>query len=133
MTDHTDAQSATPPAPEKGPVIPPVLATVVPVPPKERPYRRTLGTGAAEEQPPTAADATACTPNCDGSDMCTGQGQRHCAKCRRAFDPTDTRFDGRSRQSGTPFCRTCTSLCHETEIADHWCPIDAWRVGDPYP
>ncbi|WP_329177843.1 hypothetical protein [Streptomyces sp. NBC_01477] len=48
-----------------------------------------------------------------------------CAVCRKLFDPADTRFDGHARQGDTPFCRSCTGRCHDTEIADHRCPICA--------
>ena len=50
-----------------------------------------------------------------------------CAKCRRPFDPTDTKMDGAAQQKATPFCRECVARCHDTEIADHWCVIDQWR------
>lgn len=50
-----------------------------------------------------------------------------CEKCRRPFDPADTRWDGQARQDEMPFCRNCVSRCHDTEIADHWCPVDQWR------
>lgn len=46
-----------------------------------------------------------------------------CGQCRRPFDPTDPRFDGRARQGETGFCRSCTDRCHDSEIADHRCPI----------
>lgn len=52
-----------------------------------------------------------------------------CEKCRQIFDEADTRFDGFARKDGTPFCRRCTDACHDTEIADHWCAIDEWRVS----
>jgi hypothetical protein len=48
-----------------------------------------------------------------------------CAKCRTAFDPTDTRFDGHAQHGVTPYCRRCVDLCHDNEIADHRCVICA--------
>ncbi|WP_063795168.1 hypothetical protein [Streptomyces silaceus] len=48
-----------------------------------------------------------------------------CAKCRRPFDPADTRYAGRARYSGTPYCRGCVEACHDNEIADHRCVICA--------
>ncbi|RST00380.1 hypothetical protein EF910_32105 [Streptomyces sp. WAC07149] len=52
-----------------------------------------------------------------------------CAKCKRPFDPADTRFDGQARSGEKPFCRGCVDICQGTEIADHWCPVDAWLTG----
>jgi hypothetical protein len=48
-----------------------------------------------------------------------------CGKCRRPFDPADTRFDGRARYGETPYCRGCVDHCRDTEIADHRCVICA--------
>ncbi|MGW2209943.1 hypothetical protein [Streptomyces sp. NPDC001781] len=48
-----------------------------------------------------------------------------CGKCRRAFDPADTRFDGHGRHQQTPYCRRCINRCRDTEIADHRCVICA--------
>lgn len=48
-----------------------------------------------------------------------------CGKCRRPFDPADTRFDGRAQHKLTPYCRRCVDLCHDNEIADHRCVICA--------
>jgi hypothetical protein len=48
-----------------------------------------------------------------------------CGYCRRPFDPTDTRWDGRARHGDTPWCRACVDRCHDTEIADHRCPVCA--------
>ncbi|GAQ52104.1 hypothetical protein [Streptomyces acidiscabies] len=48
-----------------------------------------------------------------------------CGKCRTAFDPADTRFDGHAQQGTTPYCRRCVDACHDTEIADHRCVICA--------
>lgn len=99
----------------------------------------------AEEQP-SGADATApsCTyrgcgkPPEDAVHMTpTSLTEGHlyqdtvsagtCLKCLKAFDETDTSFEGRAQQGGTPFCRECVTRCHDTEIADHWCKIDEWR------
>jgi hypothetical protein len=46
-----------------------------------------------------------------------------CARCRRPFDQTDTRWDGHARHNDTPFCRSCVDRCHDSEIADHRCQI----------
>jgi hypothetical protein len=46
-----------------------------------------------------------------------------CAACHRPFDPADTRWDGAARQRDTPFCRACVDRCHDSEIADHRCPV----------
>ncbi|NUO43684.1 MAG: hypothetical protein HOV82_16800 [Streptomyces sp.] len=45
-----------------------------------------------------------------------------CGKCRRPFDPADTRHDGRARYAETPYCRGCIDLCHEAD-AFHCCVI----------
>ncbi|MFE9920440.1 hypothetical protein ACFYQA_02300 [Streptomyces sp. NPDC005774] len=49
--------------------------------------------------------------------------QAKCAKCQQPFDPTDTRFDGKAQQDGTPYCRRCVDRCHESTDAFHVCPI----------
>ncbi|MFJ8538132.1 hypothetical protein [Streptomyces sp. NPDC093591] len=48
-----------------------------------------------------------------------------CGKCRRPFDPADTRFDGHAWHKQTPYCRACVDCCHDSEIADHRCVICA--------
>lgn len=48
-----------------------------------------------------------------------------CRKCRTPFDSTDQSFDGRARYHDTPYCRFCTDICHDSEIADHRCIICA--------
>ncbi|NJP42291.1 hypothetical protein [Actinacidiphila epipremni] len=48
-----------------------------------------------------------------------------CTVCRRPFDPADTRWDGAARHRDTTYCRACVNRCHDTEIADHRCPICA--------
>lgn len=48
-----------------------------------------------------------------------------CARCKKPFDPTDTRFDGRAQYKLTPYCRWCVDLCHDNESADHRCVICA--------
>jgi hypothetical protein len=45
-----------------------------------------------------------------------------CRRCRTAFDPTDTRFDGRDRYASTPWCRSCIDNCREGGTG-HMCPI----------
>ncbi|MFD1659985.1 hypothetical protein ACFSL4_17730 [Streptomyces caeni] len=53
-----------------------------------------------------------------------------CGKCRKPFDPADTRFDGRARHGETPWCRRCVDSCHESTDAFHACPIcDPTRRG----
>ncbi|WP_216587537.1 hypothetical protein [Streptomyces brasiliscabiei] len=52
-----------------------------------------------------------------------------CARCRKRFDSTDTRFDGRARYRETPHCRACVDNCHEGS-AEHVCVIcDPKRYG----
>jgi hypothetical protein len=48
-----------------------------------------------------------------------------CARCKKPFDPTDTRFDGRAQYKLTPYCRWCVDLCHDNESGDHRCVICA--------
>ncbi len=47
-----------------------------------------------------------------------------CRKCSRQFKATGLLV--RWRQS--PFCMDCVHWCGDSEIADHWCMIDQWRV-----
>lgn len=54
-----------------------------------------------------------------------GVGVGRCGRCRRPFDPADTRFDGHAEYRDSGYCRSCIDLCHNTEIADHRCPICA--------
>lgn len=51
-----------------------------------------------------------------------------CLKCGTPYDPDDKRWDGRGKELHMPFCRHCAAGCADTEIADHWCAIDQWRV-----
>lgn len=52
-----------------------------------------------------------------------------CGRCRRPFDPADTRFDGHARHRETPWCRRCIDNCHEGS-AEHVCVIcDPKRYG----
>lgn len=51
--------------------------------------------------------------------------QDTCGHCRRPFDPGDTRWDGQARYGDTPWCRACVDRCHDSEIADHRCPVCA--------
>ncbi|MYS59286.1 MULTISPECIES: hypothetical protein [Streptomycetaceae] len=53
-----------------------------------------------------------------------------CGRCRRAFDPTDTRHDGHARSGNSPFCRSCVDRCHESTDAFHVCAICRTREGD---
>lgn len=48
-----------------------------------------------------------------------------CAKCKTPFDADDPRYPGRARYYNTPYCRSCTDRCEETEIADHRCMVCA--------
>lgn len=68
----------------------------------------------AEVQPAAPADATA----------------GKCAKCGAVFDATDQSYGGTAPFPATPFCRGCIAMCHDTEIADHWCAVDEWREQD---
>lgn len=47
----------------------------------------------------------------------------NCGNCHLAFDPTDTRFDGRARYHATMWCRNCVDRCRDNEIADHRCMV----------
>ncbi|KDN84397.1 hypothetical protein [Kitasatospora cheerisanensis] len=48
-----------------------------------------------------------------------------CARCKRPFDASDTRWDGHDRYKQTDYCRNCVDRCHDSEIADHRCVICA--------
>lgn len=48
-----------------------------------------------------------------------------CSACRRDFDPADPSLSGAARYRDTPWCRRCVDRCHDTEIADHRCPVCA--------
>lgn len=55
--------------------------------------------------------------------------RNRCRRCRRPFDPADTRFDGRARHRDTAYCRACVDNCHEGG-AEHVCVIcDPARYG----
>jgi len=54
-----------------------------------------------------------------------------CGKCKRPFDPADTRFDGNARHNETPYCRSCVDRCHESTDAFHRCVIcDTYETGE---
>lgn len=54
---------------------------------------------------------------------------QRCRRCRKPFDPNDTRFDGRARHAGTPWCRACVDNCRDGS-AEHVCVIcDPARYG----
>jgi hypothetical protein len=53
-----------------------------------------------------------------------------CGRCKKPFDPTDTRWDGHARHRDTPFCRSCVDRCHESTDAFHRCPICAPAPAD---
>lgn len=53
----------------------------------------------------------------------TPQPTKTCRNCRKPFDPTDTRFDGRARSGNTPYCRSCVDRCHESTDAFHVCAV----------
>lgn len=53
-----------------------------------------------------------------------------CQRCKRPFDPGDTRFDGQARSGSTPWCRSCVDRCHESSDAFHACPICAASTSD---
>ncbi len=66
-----------------------------------------------------------------GTDVLADPAPAACARCRRPFDPADTRFDGHARHADTPWCRRCIDNCHEGD-ADHRCIIctpDAYTTG----
>ncbi len=46
-----------------------------------------------------------------------------CGRCNRAFDPTDTAWDGRARYRDTQWCRSCIDRCHESTDFAHVCAI----------
>lgn len=46
-----------------------------------------------------------------------------CGRCRRPFNPTDTRWDGHARHHDSPWCRSCVDRCHESTDAFHICAI----------
>ncbi|MEU7155123.1 hypothetical protein [Streptomyces chrestomyceticus] len=46
-----------------------------------------------------------------------------CARCRQPFDPSDTRFDGRARHHGGPFCRRCVGACRYATDPFHRCVV----------
>ncbi|MFH8752999.1 hypothetical protein ACH4GK_17610 [Streptomyces rimosus] len=46
-----------------------------------------------------------------------------CARCRQPFDPSDTRFDGRARHHGGPFCRRCVCACRYATDPFHRCVV----------
>ncbi|MFF2954311.1 hypothetical protein ACFVVU_23575 [Kitasatospora sp. NPDC057965] len=58
-------------------------------------------------------------------DTCIGICCGTCGACGQQFDPTDTRYDGHARHHLSDYCRSCVDRCHETEIADHRCPVCA--------
>lgn len=49
-----------------------------------------------------------------------------CRKCSRQFKDTGLSAQWR----GVPFCAGCVRWCMDSEIADHWCVIDQWRVDN---
>ncbi|MEU7431056.1 hypothetical protein AB0B07_09390 [Streptomyces sioyaensis] len=73
-----------------------------------------------------AADLLRRMADAAGKDTRKGESTRDaetCGRCRRPFDPTDTRFDGRARYRDTPFCGGCIDRCHESTDAGHRCPV----------
>ena len=50
-----------------------------------------------------------------------------CAKCRKPFAEDGKHYESSARHGTSPFCGACVDRCHSTEIADHWCAVDAWR------
>ncbi|MVO84152.1 hypothetical protein GPA10_05045 [Streptomyces sp. p1417] len=67
-----------------------------------------------------------------GDDFCpvhASTSAAECAACRTAFDPADSRHDGRARYGLTDHCRRCVDRCHEGG-AEHVCLIcDPARYG----
>lgn len=57
------------------------------------------------------------------------RAENQCRRCRRPFNPTDTRFDGHARHKDSPWCRRCVDNCHDGG-AEHVCLIcDPQRYG----
>lgn len=56
-----------------------------------------------------------------------------CKKCGRTFVEDGKFVDSAARCGDTPFCGTCADRCHDTEIADHWCEIDQFRLEQNEP
>lgn len=67
-----------------------------------------------EEQPTTPAEATATN----------ARARERCQKCRKPFSTQDSSL----QHADMPFCKECADRCHDTEIADHWCAVDQWRM-----
>ena len=68
----------------------------------------------AEEQPAAPAEATATN----------ARARERCQKCRKPFSTQDSSL----QHADMPFCKECADRCHDTEIADHWCAVDQWRM-----
>lgn len=71
--------------------------------------------GITADQPQEAEDATP---------------EERCAKCKHPFVEDGKFADSTAQHKGTPFCGRCVGRCHDSELADHWCAIDAWRTGN---
>ena len=65
------------------------------------------------------------TADCPAAQRAAAPAAEKCGKCRRPFDPADTRFDGHAQHKPTPYCRGCVDRCRDNEIADHRCVICA--------
>lgn len=46
-----------------------------------------------------------------------------CGRCREIFDPADMRWNGHAQYRSSGFCCRCVDLCHDSESADHRCPV----------
>jgi hypothetical protein len=83
----------------------------------------------ADEETPAVAELLDSMLSFDPEAVATTQRAANlgeeCGKCRRPFDPADTRFDGHARHRETPYCRGCVDRCRDNEIADHRCVICA--------
>lgn len=52
-----------------------------------------------------------------------------CVKCSNPFNEDDQRLIYSARRHAfTPFCQGCITRCNDSEIADHWCPVDQWYI-----
>jgi hypothetical protein len=79
----------------------------------------------AEELAAARADVDALDAEFPDEPEPAAEESEACGKCRRPFDPADTRFDGHARFYLTAYCRRCVDLCHDNESADHRCVICA--------
>ena len=59
------------------------------------------------------------------------EADTHCRACGHAFVLSgDQPKDATWQQDDIPFCARCVSHCHDSEIADHFCMIDRWKIQE---